>query len=68
MSEFSKLVALDNIEQMLLETMADFLDGETLQQEEAIEGFKDPVLREESELHMRMAKAAMAEYKRTLNL
>jgi hypothetical protein len=57
---------LENIEQNLIELMADYLDSEILQIEQAIALVKDPVTREESELHIRMAKAAFLEYKKTI--
>jgi hypothetical protein len=57
---------LEAIEQSLLERMADFLDGEELQLNEAIMSMADPVERTESELHIRMAKAAFKEYKKTI--
>lgn len=56
----------DNIEQILNETMADFLDSKAVQFEELNNGLKDPVPRDQSELHIRMAKAAFQEYKNTI--
>ena len=66
MSKYAKEVSLDNIEQMLLETIADFLDEESTSINEAIGLFYDPVERDKSELHIRMTKAAMVEYKNTI--
>jgi len=66
MSKYAKEVSLDNIEQMLLETIADFLDEESIILEETIGLFYDPVERDKSELHIRMAKAAMVEYRNTI--
>jgi len=66
MSKYAKELSLDNIEQMLLETIADFLDEESTLIDEAIGLFYDPVERDKSELHIRMAKAAMVEYKNTI--
>lgn len=66
MSEHAKQAMLDTIKQDLIELMADFLDGEELQLNQAIALVKDPVPREESELHIRMAKAAFEEYKKTV--
>ena len=54
-----------NMEQRLLEMFADYLDSEELQIDKAIAQLKDPVIREESELHIRMAKAAVEEVKKT---
>lgn len=58
--------SFSSIEQMLIENIADFLDKEEILIQEAIYGFKDPIIREESELHIRMAKAAMIEYIKTI--
>ena len=65
-SEYAKAAMLENIEQNLIELMADYLDNESLQIDQAIALVKDPVPREESELHIRMAKAAFLEYKKTI--
>lgn len=62
----AKAAMLENIEQNLIELMADYLDSEILQIDQAIALVKDPVPREESELHIRMAKAAFLEYKKTI--
>lgn len=62
----SQLCLLENVEQRLLEVIADLLDEESTLIDEAIAGAYDPVNREESELHIRMAKAAMVEYKKTM--
>jgi len=53
------------MEQRILEMFADYLDSEDLQIDKAIAQLKDPVVREESELHIRMAKAAVEEVKKT---
>ena len=66
MSEHSKAAMLDNIEQSLIELIADYLDSESLILDQAIALIKDPTPREETELHIRMAKAAFLEYKRTV--
>ena len=66
MSEHAKAAMLENIEQNLIELMAEYLDSESLQLDQAIALVKDPVPREESELHIRMAKAAFLEYKKTI--
>lgn len=65
-STYAKAAMLENIEQNLIELMADYLDSESLQLDQAIALVKDPVPREESELHIRMAKAAFLEYKKTI--
>lgn len=57
---------LSNIEQMLIENIADFLDSEEIMIQETILEIKDPIEREKSELHIRMAKVAMEEYKKTM--
>ena len=66
MSEHAKAAMLENIEQNLIELMADYLDSESLQLDKAIALVKDPVNRDESELHIRMAKAAFIEFKNTV--
>ena len=58
MSKYEKEVSLNNIEQMLLETIADFLDEESIRLDVKIGFFYDPVERDKSELHIIMAKAA----------
>ncbi len=54
-----------NIFQHLIEIMADFLDDETTIQEEVFGELEDDCPREKSELHIRMARAAMHEYLKT---
>jgi cob(I)alamin adenosyltransferase len=66
MSEHAKKAMLEDIQQQLIETMADFLDDENIVLSQAIALVKDPIDREESELHIRMANAAFEEYKRTI--
>lgn len=66
MSKHAQLAMLENIKQNLIEIMADYLDGESLQLDEAIALLVDPVPREISELHIRMANAAFEEYKKTM--
>lgn len=66
MSKHSKATMLENIEQDLIELIADYLDSESLQFDQAIALVKDPIPREKSELHIRMAKAAFLEYKKTI--
>jgi len=66
MSNQAKSAILENIEQNLIEIMADYLDSESLQLDQAIAFIKDPIPRKESELHIRMAKAAFLEYQKTI--
>ena len=54
------------IEQTLIELMADFLDSDLLKYDAAIVGWKDPEPRETSELHIRMAEVAFNEYKKSI--
>jgi len=61
-----KEAMMDNIKQNLIELMADFLDSEEMKLNEAIGLIKDPVKREKSELHIRMADAAFQAYKDTV--
>lgn len=61
-----KEAMFDDMEQDLLELIADFLDSDSVQLNETIGLFSDPVSREDSELHIRMAKAAMKEYRNTV--
>ena len=53
------------MEQRLLEMLGDYFDSEELKIDKAIAQIKDPINREDSELHMRMAKAAVDEVKKT---
>jgi len=55
--------AFDDLEQRLTELMADFLDEENTIMQEAFGNLKDPYSRKKSELHIKMAKAAMNAYK-----
>jgi len=66
MSEHAKEAMFDDIEQTLLELIGDMLDDEEHVLRQAIAGVEDPVKREESELHINMAKAAMEVYKATV--
>jgi hypothetical protein len=56
---------MKNLKQALIENIADILDSEDVRCEEVLNGISDPIKREKSELHIRMAEAALAEYKRT---
>ena len=66
MSNHAKEAMIDNIKQELIELIADFLDNESVKLDEAIACISDPVPKEESELHIRMANAAFNEYKKTM--
>lgn len=63
---YSKKIAFENIEQMLIEKLADFLDSEDILIIEKDANLKYTVKREESFLHIRMAQSAMREYKLTM--
>jgi len=66
MSDHATAAMFDNIQQNLIEIMADFLDSDSLKLDQAIALIKDPREREESELHIRMGNAAFQEYKKTV--
>jgi len=66
MSNHAKEAMFDNIKQELIELIADFLDNESVKLDEAIACISDPEAKDESELHIRMAKAAFNEYKKTM--
>lgn len=53
-----------NVRQYLVEKMGDFLDS--IRGDEAIEGVTDPKPRELSDLHEKMAAAAMVVYAETM--
>lgn len=63
---YSTDLCFENVEQMLIEKIADFLDSEEILIQESTAELKDPEPREKTELHIRMAKAAMKEYKSTM--
>lgn len=65
-SSFSTDLCFENVELMLIENIAYFLDQEDVLIQESISELKDPIVREKTELHIRMAKAAMKEYKSTM--
>lgn len=68
MSKHATEAMLDNIQQRLIENMADFLDDESTKLDEAI-ALITYTSDEDDELHLRMANAAFEEYKKTvLNL
>jgi hypothetical protein len=52
---------LSNLYQSLIELMAEWIDSDVVQTEQNLGFFKDPVNREKSELHLRMANAAFNE-------
>ncbi len=54
------------IHQAILECCADVLDNEDVIYHQLHLGVSDPVNREESELHIRMADAAYSEYEKTM--
>jgi len=66
MSSHAEHAMLDNIQQNLIELMADFLDSESVKLDESVACISDPEAKDESELHIRMAKAAFNEYKKTM--
>jgi len=55
-----------NIEQQLIELMSDYLDSKEVVIEEACAGITDPEPKESTTLHVRMANAALIEYKKTM--
>ena len=65
-SSFSTDLCFENVEQMLIENIADFLDREDILLQESMAELKDPITRDKTELHIRMAKSAMKEYKETM--
>ena len=65
-SSYSTNLCFENVEQMLIEKIADFLDEEEILIQESMAELKDPEPREKTELHIRMAKVAMQEYKSTM--
>ena len=52
----------ENIKQLLIEIIADFLDRDDVKLEEIMNCMVDPQIREISDLHINMAEAAMAVY------
>ena len=59
-------IKMENIEQGLIELIADYLDSDEVIINEAIERIKDPNQREKTTLHIEMAKAAFEVYKKTM--
>ncbi len=66
MSQYAKELLFDNMQQGLLETIGDFLDSPDQKLAESLANVKDPLENPKSELHIRMATAAMEEYKKTV--
>jgi hypothetical protein len=64
--EYEKQLLFENMQQRLLEMLGDYLDSDEFQIDKSIAQLKDPINREDSELHIRMAKAAADEVKKTL--
>lgn len=60
------LVCFENLENYLGEHMINFLEDNHTNFEASVAGIEDPVNENETELHLRMAEAAMAEYKATV--
>lgn len=56
----------ENTRQRLVELIADFLDSTEVIVQESFDKIKDPEPRELTELHERMADAAMEEYENTV--
>ena len=57
---------MENIKQALIELIADFLDRDEVEIDQAIAGIRDPQEREETELHLRMAEAAFQVYMKSV--
>lgn len=64
--DYNQKILMENVEQSLIEKMADFLDDPSLATDLYLAKLKEPEPREKSELHIRMAKAAFSEYKKTM--
>ena len=60
-----KIIAT-KVKQDLIEIIGDYLDSYDLKASQVIEGVKDPLPPEESELHIRMAQAATSEFVKTM--
>lgn len=63
--EYEKQLLFENMQQRLSEMLGEYLDSEDLQIDKSIAQLKDPLNRQDSELHIRMAKAAVDEAKKT---
>ena len=64
--DYNQKILMENVEQSLIEKMADFLDDTSLATDLYLAKLKEPDPREKSELHIRMAKAAFTEFKNTI--
>lgn len=62
----TQLAQFDEIEEMLMEAIIDVLDNDSTKLCEAIAGLEDPAPPEETDLHERMAKAAIQVYIETV--
>ena len=62
----TQLAQFDEIEQMAMEAIIDVLDNENTKLCEVISGLEDPAPEDETDLHERMAKAAMKVYIETV--
>ena len=62
----TQLAQFDEIEQMVMEAIIDVLENECTKLCEAISGLEDPAQEDETDLHERMAKAAMKVYIETV--
>ena len=67
-TDFPQDSQLENMEQNLTEVIADFLDSESVTLDEALNNINDPCKCPESELHIRMAQAAINEYKKAIKV
>ena len=57
---------LDNVKREFVELIADFLDSDIMIYLEGVEGVEDPINREETDLHIRMAEAMFEVYINTV--
>jgi hypothetical protein len=66
MSKHATEAMFESMEENLSDTIASFLDSDSHKLNEAIALVKDPLPVNETELHVRMAKAAMEVYKKAV--
>ena len=66
MNNKQKAIKMQEVQQNLIELIADYLDSETHRTAELFGGLSDPVDRGNTELHIRMADAAFKEYINTI--
>ena len=64
-SKFSTFF-LDNVKQGFVELIAEFLDSDRMIYVQGVEGVEDPMPREETDLHIRMAEAMFEVYINTV--